>query len=259
MPHIGAQKVDAIGVQLIGDWIRSLPKSTEASLDWTDAQIRESLATPEATLQLALQMHAQQISTDASERIVKVALERVNEVNATLESMHIRDLLEPFFPESARKERLGVDFDPAKVISLVGDAERGRTVFRTESLRCVACHAVDDAGGELGPPLDEIGRKYQTPEAMLETLVKPSSKIAPEYSGWSIVTTDGQMLTGRIVRELSDELVLWTLDGERTIKYDDIEVSSEASTSMMPTQLLQSLSSQEAADLLAYLQSLRGG
>jgi hypothetical protein len=45
---------------------------------------------------------------------------------------------------------------------------------------------------------------------------------------------------------------------ETRLALDDIEEVSESESSMMPENLLQSLSAWEAADLVAYLLSLQG-
>ena len=93
---------------------------------------------------------------------------------------------------------------------------------------------------------------------MLEQLTKPSSVIEPEYRSRSILTNDGETIIGRILDRSDSRLRLMLQDGnERTIANDDIENEKENTLSTMPDGLLAPLTSQQAADLLSYLQSLQ--
>jgi hypothetical protein len=70
---------------------------------------------------------------------------------------------------------------------------------------------------------------------------------------------DGQIITGRIANLSGDNIQVMTnmLDpGSLTsIRTDSIEESLPAKASMMPNGLLDTLSSEEALDLIAYLKS----
>lgn len=244
MPHIGAREIDDRGIRLMHDWIASLqPEDTTG-----DDAVAQLLATPQGALRLSWMMRSPETSAGLKSRIVKEAL--------ASDAAFVRDLLEPFFPAEARKERLGVNFSRELVLAKTGDADRGEAVFRRKELQCVTCHAVGDSGGELGPPLDEIGRTYRTGAEMLETIVEPSKKILPDYQLQIVVTTDGETLSGRVVGEATDSLTLLQVDHQkRLVPFADIEAISTGDVSMMPAQLLQSLTVQEAADLVAYLLS----
>lgn len=270
MPHIGAKQVDPEGLRLIHDWIQNLQadsspeRSTPVELTTTElattksatnelatARIRELLKTSQGTLQLAWWMHDAKISAELKQRVVDEAL--------ASDAMHVRDLLEPFYPASEVKVRLGTGFDVREVLSLVGDSARGAKVFRQKSLQCVNCH---DAGNAretawLGPSLAKIGTKYRTAEEMLETIVAPSAKIAPEYQMLIILTTGGETISGRVLEEDDDKMTLMGADRKiHEIAFEQIDSVNASEVSLMPAELLQSLSAQEAADLVAYLLSL---
>ena len=150
-------------------------------------------------------------------------------------------------------------FDVREVLSLAGDSARGAKVFRQKSLQCVNCH---DAGNArepawLGPSLAKIGTKYRTAEEMLETIVAPSAKIAPEYQMLIILTTGGETISGRVLEEDDDKMTLMGADRKiHEIAFEQIDSVNASEVSLMPAELLQSLSAQEAADLVAYLLSL---
>ena len=105
-------------------------------------------------------MRSTTVSEETKKQIIDAALQS--------SASHVRDLLEPFYPADKKKKRLGSNFDSNKVLSLTGNAKSGQQIFNMESLQCVKCHAVDDRGGELGPPLDDIGLKYKTAAELLK-------------------------------------------------------------------------------------------
>ncbi len=72
-------------------------------------------------------------------------------------------------------------------------------------------------------------------------------------------TTDGQVVTGRIVSETGDSITL-VVDPEdsskiKTIKRSEIEEMQTSTTSLMPKELLLPLNEGEVLDLLAYILS----
>lgn len=258
MPHIGARQVDPRGLRLIHDWIQSLkPKTiTENStlpVSLTTAQIQELLDSSQGTLRLAWWMRDSAISAELRQEIVAAALAK--------DAKHVHDLLEPFYPANKSKVRLGTGFDMREVLSLTGDSKRGEKVFREQSLQCVSCH--DDGSAReaiwLGPSLAKIGSKYRTAAEMLESIVAPSAKIQPDYQMLIVLTSGGETISGRVLDEGEEKMTLMTADRTiREIAFDQIESADASQVSIMPAELLQSLSAQEAADLVAYLLSLTG-
>ena len=248
MPHLGAQTVDPDGLQLVHDWISELPESP--TTQWNDAAIEQALASPRDTLRLAMSLHRFQIRGETRTRIVQRALQS--------QHLHVRDLLEPFYPASQRKRRLGTGYDSQEILSRTGNPASGQKVFRNPSLQCVACHQVRGEGGQLGPPLDEIGKKYQSAVEMLRTIRFPSEKIDPDYATTNILTSSGESIVGRVIGEAEGEVVVLTVDRKtRSVPREDIDEVVKRSTSLMPENLLQSLTAQEAADLLSYLATLK--
>ena len=107
---------------------------------------------------------------------------------------------------------------PEKVAQ--GDPEAGRLVF-VEELQCDKCHRVGAAEVQLevGPDLTEIGA-LNTVDYMEESILDPNAKIVQGYGSTTLSLANGEELTGRLVREEGDTLVL-QLDAVEEAEDDD--------------------------------------
>jgi putative heme-binding domain-containing protein len=122
---------------------------------------------------------------------------------------------------------------------------------------CAVCHTVNKEGNDFGPPLSEIGSKYPK-EGLLASIVHPSEGIGFGYEGWNIELKDGSSLTGIMASKTADEIELKLAGGtRRAIKQSEIQSKKQLDISLMPEGLYQGLSTQEMADLLEYLSSLK--
>jgi putative heme-binding domain-containing protein len=109
----------------------------------------------------------------------------------------------------------------------------------------------------VGPDLSEIGKKYNRAQ-LLENLLTPSRTIEPRFQTQVVVTVDGRVLTGVVVQRDNAGLVMRDArDQEIQLAADAIESARPLGQSLMPDQLLRDLTPQQAADLLAFLESLR--
>ncbi len=83
--------------------------------------------------------------------------------------------------------------------------------------------------------------------------------MAPMYVPWTIVSNDGQVRTGLLVREgLEGEQFYVAADAKEFMLLPaDIDERRESKESIMPNGLLDSSSDNEIRDLWAYLESLR--
>ena len=94
-----------------------------------------------------------------------------------------------------------------------GRAEVGRQLFFTKAAaECQRCHKLDGQGGEVGPPLNGVGK--QTREYLLESLVLPSKAIAKGYESVLITTLDGKTVSGVLKSEDDKEVRLMTAEGK---------------------------------------------
>jgi putative heme-binding domain-containing protein len=136
-----------------------------------------------------------------------------------------------------------------------GDAARGEAIYRRAELKCLACHGVGGAGGQVGPDLTSIGASAQ-PDYLVESLLLPSKAIKEGFHAIRVVTADEQVYIGVKVREANGLLVLRTAeDKEVTIPGNDILERADA-RSLMPEGLTDTLSKQEFADLVRFLSEL---
>jgi putative membrane-bound dehydrogenase-like protein len=139
--------------------------------------------------------------------------------------------------------------------SYVGKAADGRKVFQADA-GCAACHSL---GGKklLGPDLSAIGAKYGK-QALLDHTVNPSDAIGPEYVSTTFKLKNGDAVQGLVSEETADRVVVSTgADQSVRLRPSDIVSRQQIRVSLMPEGLLNNLSSQQIADLLEFLTTLR--
>jgi putative heme-binding domain-containing protein len=142
-----------------------------------------------------------------------------------------------------------------KVVSLKGNPEAGKKLFENQA--CIACHTFADGQTPKGPHLVDIGRRYTRPE-LVESLIQPSAKIAQGFDSWQFLTRDGEVLTGFVVTESAERVLLRNGQGVlQALSQDDIEERKKQEQSMMPQGLVGALTVEQLSDLLAYLETLK--
>ncbi len=142
----------------------------------------------------------------------------------------------------------------SRVLEAKGDAGRGKVLFTAQS--CRACHTDADGQTPKGPHLVEIGKRY-SPAELVESILKPSAKIAQGYEAYSFATADGRVFTGFVVSEGASTVSLRESTGAlRELKRSDIEERRRQETSAMPEGIVANLTPEGLSDLVAYLRSL---
>ena len=146
----------------------------------------------------------------------------------------------------------------ATAVAEGGDVGSGRRLFFHRSGPvCGRCHVVNGRGRHVGPDLSVIARS-RTRRQLLESILKPSQEVAPQFVTWTLVTTDGRVINGVIVYENRDKLTIEDVEGKQTeLANTDVESRTPQKTSLMPEKLIDRMSVGEVRDLLAYLASLR--
>lgn len=139
-----------------------------------------------------------------------------------------------------------------------GDPRRGAGVFfGNPVLPCARCHKVGGNGGEAGPDLTRIGAQ-QTPQYLLESIIKPNMHIAPGFDIVSFTLANGESETGTVISENATQVVLKRADGSQ-VTLDAKQVKQRtAAPSSMPEIYGQVLSRSELRDLMALLKVLDG-
>ncbi len=144
-----------------------------------------------------------------------------------------------------------------ELLKVKGNAAKGAEVFRRETTGCVKCHVVRGEGRDVGPALSEIGTKLAR-EALYESILDPSAGISFGFEAWQITLKSGDEAFGLKASETPDEVAIKDTNGLVTRhKRTDIAAMQQTKTSIMPSGLQQTMTTQELADLVEYLSSLK--
>jgi putative heme-binding domain-containing protein len=138
-----------------------------------------------------------------------------------------------------------------------GDAARGHKVFRGSKAACVQCHQVGYVGGKIGPELTRIG-KSRTRRDLVEAILYPSARLEQSYRSTRVLLTDGRVLNGMLANRSDSTLeLICGVDQRCFVSMDDVETIEPSDVSIMPAGLEQTLTLQQFADLIAFLENAR--
>lgn len=136
-----------------------------------------------------------------------------------------------------------------------GDAARGKAIFDGKG-ECSTCHRVNGTGSRLGPDLSRVGQLRRTIE-LEQSLREPAAEVLPANRFYTVTVRDGTKVTGRLLNH--DTFTVQLLDAKeqlRSFVKADLREHGFASTPMPSYQ--DRLNSQETADVVSYLVSLKG-
>jgi len=270
MPQTGSDVIDQKSVDLIRRWIESMQPSSigesneqPSNITSTISKLGENLNDPQivpaieallsttnGALALTSAMARGEFSSNLQENIVSRAISSGH--------MPTRDLFERFVSPENRAERLGMTVNASDILRRAGNKDRGKVLFDEGTVaNCKACHQSGDGPELLGPNLTDISGRLNRAE-ILESILNPSKKVDDKYRGFLIVTADGTLRTGRLLSQ--DEHMVVLRDSQNNdvrinrIEIDEMKLSPE---SMMPAALVQAMTADQLADLLAFLDSLQ--
>ncbi|WP_395741462.1 PQQ-dependent sugar dehydrogenase [Prosthecobacter sp.] len=272
MPAIGARETDPSGLEVLRTWVANKPLQAPPTNihHWSDLPVSklmvqlkdpavsdkylpQALADIPSAMELVFALDTPWFQSPLREKILQAALKSPNQA--------IRSLFERFLPPDQRIKTLGPNFDAKKLLAVKGDAKRGSELLRMTGklATCLACHIVHGTGRDFGPDLSQVGSRL-TPEQILESIHQPSKIIAKGYEPWIITLQDGSMQSGFLVSPSDTSISLKLPTGQsQTIPRAQVKSQQPQPVSLMPEGLLQSLTQQEAADLLEYLVGLKSG
>ena len=139
----------------------------------------------------------------------------------------------------------------------VGDPARGRMVFEGKG-NCQSCHGAGGAGSRRAPALVDVGVIRQRPQLEL-ALIDPAAEIHTDFRSVTARTRAGTTISGRLLNQNSYSIqLLDEQDRLRSLDKSDLEQHTILGTSAMPSYR-QSLTTQELADIVAFLGTMRGG
>jgi cytochrome c oxidase cbb3-type subunit III len=160
---------------------------------------------------------------------------------------------------------------PSAHAKMSGDPAKGEKLF-IGGAGCSTCHMVNGRGGLLGPDLSRVGASRSV-AYLTESIREPDKELSDGmldpnnhyglplvYDTVILVLKNGDKLTG--VAKNEDTFSIQLLDTNQQLrlfqKHDLKEVRHEHK-SLMPAYSEQAISPAELQNLLAYLESLRGG
>jgi len=163
-------------------------------------------------------------------------------------------------------------FDPAELTGLVaylrnmnrfdhgsagaGDVARGQVILEGKGA-CLSCHRVNNTGSRKAPDLSDIGA-IRSAGSLERSLRNPNMQMMPINRPVRITTRDGRAITGRRLNE--DTFTVQIADEEgrlMSLVKADLREFRVSTTSTMPSYEKE-LTSQELADVVSYLLSLKG-
>ncbi len=222
-----------------------------------DAAVREALAGP-ATAAVALAA-VKKLNLDGYAPLIRGLAEGKDKAVAklaadTLAGMKLDATLAP--PGQPTIGKMKYDDVLAVVLKEKGKAAYGEKLFGR--VGCANCHTVSPSEPPKGPMLAGVTVKYTRPE-LVESMLRPSAKIAQGFETFTFQLADGKSLTGFVVREGGTELEVRDGTGAvAVLKKADVDEKRPGKVSVMPEQLVDHLTPQELACLLAYLDTLKG-
>ncbi len=125
----------------------------------------------------------------------------------------------------------------------------GENLFKQN---CAACHAVNNQGGKVGPQLDGIGsRGFQR---VLEDILDPNRNLDPGFRAENIDLKDDTSLTGLVLREEGELLILADTTGKQhEIRKSDIATRQKSALSLMPANFGDVLKPEQLNHLVGWL------
>ena len=142
-----------------------------------------------------------------------------------------------------------------KLAKIPGDKAAGAELYKKQT--CVNCHTLSSAETPKGPFLGDIGVRYKRLE-LVDSVVRPSNVIAFGFNTHLFTLESGERVEGFVAKESGDELEVRNISGEvKLLPKSKIKKQVVQKQSTMPEGLVENLSPEELASLIAYLESLK--
>ena len=134
-----------------------------------------------------------------------------------------------------------------------GNKDNGKQVFRRV---CVACHKVHNEGANLGPDMTGVGKRLDSYK-LVESIIDPNAAVDDKYLSTLVVTADGRSISGLLVSESPEEVVIFDGKEQKRIAVSEIDERMKLKQSSMPEGLAATLSPNELLDVVEFLRSLK--
>ncbi len=136
-----------------------------------------------------------------------------------------------------------------------GNAARGGQIY--ERLQCHTCHSGGVNPGRegriFGPDLAGVARRLNRQE-LADSLVYPSKQVPDRFKAFELTLNDSTTLTGFITEQNTNMVTFVERDQVRQIPRANIASLTPQKNSLMPDKLVNRLTREELADLMAFLE-----
>jgi mono/diheme cytochrome c family protein len=163
-----------------------------------------------------------------------------------------------------------------------GDAARGKAIFESSKANCMSCHRVNGVGSLFGPDLSAIGAPPRgggggrgggaagnarggqaanppagpSPQQLAQSILDPNAVVSVQNRYVRLTMKDGKTVTGKLLN--IDTFAIQIFDANETLaNVPKTNVRDVTMTSPMPSYR-DKLNTQELADVVGYLMSLKG-
>jgi putative membrane-bound dehydrogenase-like protein len=134
-----------------------------------------------------------------------------------------------------------------------GNATAGRLIFEKN---CSTCHRIGGVGVNVAPDISDSRTK--TTAQLLGDILQPNRAIDSNYVAYSLLTTDGNAVTGILTLETAGAITLKQPgDKSITIPRDEIDELKSSGVSLMPEGLEKNIPLADMSDLLAFIKGWR--
>jgi putative heme-binding domain-containing protein len=118
------------------------------------------------------------------------------------------------------------------------------------------CHSIGGAGGKVGPDMTSLGASTPLVNYIVESVLLPNKKVKEGYNSVQIVLKDGDEVTGNLVREDNEQVILRDATAREVSVPKRNIASRQMGGSIMPAGLVDYITPQERLDLYAFLKEL---
>jgi putative membrane-bound dehydrogenase-like protein len=169
------------------------------------------------------------------------------------DSGRVRNRAAKLFSTNTTRSKVLEDYRPA--LTLKGDTAKGREVFLRA---CAVCHRRGADGKDIGPDLFSV--IAHPPEKLLASILDPNADIQPGFNAYTCTLKSGEQLYGLVAAETANSVTLKLANATtRTVLRTEIVTLQSQNTSLMPDGLEAAVTTQDMADLIAFLKGTTDG
>jgi len=235
---VGTSEAENLGEQLIELIPRLTPSAKEAALRVLIGRTRttgEFLSAVEAgRLQLAdLSLDQKQMLSNHPDKGIAARAKKLLAAGGGLPNPDRQKVVEELLP----------------ITQLTGNADLGLEIFKKH---CAKCHKHGDVGETIGPNL--TGMAVHPKAELLVHILDPSRSVEGNFRLYTVVTTEGRILTGMMAGESRTAIDLVDTEAKRqTLQREDIEELIASPKSLMPEGFEKQVTKDELSNLLEFL------